>query len=363
MAKTHGTNDPAFDPVRALLQERLSSGDELGASLCVNIDGKNVLDLWGGHADVAKTQPWGKDTITAVWSCSKVVTNLAAMLLVDRGLLDVNEKVATYWPEFAANGKENIKVSHVLSHTSGLPAWEFPVTFEELCDNKAATERITQQAPWWTPGESSGYHLAIQGHMVGEIIRRISGKSLEQFVADEIARPLDADFQYGVPEDQWYRTAEIIPSEAPPIGNFDPTGIPVRAVMGSPFPAEVSMTPAFRKTVVGATNGFSNARALTRIGSIVSLSGTVDEHRIVDRTTIDKFLEEQIAGYDLVLGQYIRFGLGVSLADYRTRSWIPEGNVAVWTGWGGSILIVSCFSFLTLADMVPADFDSREDGS
>ncbi|KAJ5806260.1 uncharacterized protein N7503_003862 [Penicillium pulvis] len=340
MSEIHGTNDPAFDSVRELMQKQLSSGEELGLSLAVNIDGKDVLDLWGGHADVPKTQPWTKDTITLVWSCSKVVTNLAAMLLVDRGQLDVNEKVATYWPEFAANGKENITVAHVLSHASGIPAWELPVTFEELCDNKVATEKLAQQAPWWTPGEKSGYQLSNQGHMVGEVIRRITGKPLEQFVADEITRPLDADFQYGVPEDQWHRTAELVPPAALSIGDLDPNSIVARAIMGSPFPAQVAVTPTFRKAVIGATNGFSNARALARIGSIVSLGGTVDGKRIVDPTTIDKLLEEQIQGQDLVTPEFVRFGLGVGLPDYRTRPWIPEGDVCFWGGWGGSIMIM-----------------------
>ncbi|KAJ5554385.1 beta-lactamase domain-containing protein 2 [Penicillium frequentans] len=340
MSEIYGTNDPAFDSVRELMQKQLSSGEELGLSLAVNIDGKDVLDLWGGHADVLKTQPWTKDTITLVWSCSKVVTNLAAMLLVDRGQLDVNEKVATYWPEFAANGKENITVAHVLSHSSGIPAWETPVTYEELCDNKVATEKLAQQAPWWTPGEKSGYQLSNQGHMVGEVIRRITGKPLEQFVADEITRPLDADFQYGVPEDQWHRTAELIPPAALPIGDLDPNSIVARAIMGSPFPAQIAVTPTFRKAVIGATNGFSNARALARIGSIVSLGGTVDGKRIVDPTTIDKLLEEQIQGQDLVTPEFVRFGLGVGLPDYRTRPWIPEGDLCFWGGWGGSIMIM-----------------------
>lgn len=340
MAEIYGTNDPAFESVRELTQKQLSSGEELGLSLSVNIDGKDVLDLWGGHADVARTQPWKKDTITLVWSCSKVVTNLAAMLLVDRGQLDVNEKVATYWPEFAANGKENVTVAHVLSHTSGVPAWELPVAFEELCDNKLATEKLAQQAPWWTPGEKSGYHLSNQGHMVGEIIRRITGKPLEQFVADEISSPLDADFQYGVSEDQWHRTADLIPPSALPIGDLDPTSIVARAIMGSPFPVEVTTTPQFRKAVMGATNGFSNARALARIGSIVSLGGTVDDKRIMDPSTIDKFFEEQVQGHDLVTTEFVRFGLGVGLSDYRTRSFIPEGDICFWGGWGGSIIIM-----------------------
>ncbi|KAJ5938134.1 hypothetical protein N7454_004476 [Penicillium verhagenii] len=349
MTGIYGTNDPAFDSVRGLLQKHLASGSELGLSLCVNIDGKEVLDLWGGHADVAKTKPWEKDTLTVIWSCSKVVTNLAAILLVDRGLLDVNENVATYWPEFAANGKENVKVSHILSHTSGLPAWDLPITLEEVCDNKTATEKLAQQAPWWTPGEGSGYQLVTQGHIIGEIIFRITGKSLEKYVEENITRPLDADFQYGVSEEQWSRTADIIPPPLPSVGSLDPASVMVRAYMGSPLPAEVSMTPVFRKAVLGASNGFSNARAMARIGSIVSLDGTANGKYLVDPKTLGKFLEEQVQGHDRVTGEFVRFALGVALSDSRTRPWIPEGDICFWGGWGGSIIIMDRERRMTIA--------------
>ncbi|KAJ5915580.1 hypothetical protein N7466_011513 [Penicillium verhagenii] len=349
MTGIYGTNDPAFDSVRGLLQKHLASGSELGLSLCVNIDGKEVLDLWGGHADVAKTKPWEKDTLTVIWSCSKVVTNLAAILLVDRGLLDVNENVATYWPEFAANGKENVKVSHILSHTSGLPAWDLPITLEEVCDNKTATEKLAQQAPWWNPGEGSGYHLVTQGHIIGEIIFRITGKSLEKFVEENITRPLGADFQYGVPEERWSRTADVIPPPLPSVGSLDPGSVMVRAYMGSPLPAEVSMMPVFRKAVLGASNGFSNARAMARIGSIVSLDGTANGKYLVGPKTLAEFLEEQVQGHDRVTGEFVRFALGVALSDSRTRPWIPEGDICFWGGWGGSIIIMDRERRMTIA--------------
>ncbi|GAQ09964.1 beta-lactamase domain-containing protein 2 [Aspergillus lentulus] len=341
MNEIYGTCDPTLHSVRDLLQQRIASKDELGASLCVNVNGKNILDLWGGHADVARTRPWQKDTITVVWSCSKVVTNLAALILVDRGLLDVNEKVATYWPEFGANGKEDVTVAHILSHSSGVPAWELPITLEEIYDTKKATEKLAAQAPWWIPGESSGYHLTNQGHLVGEIIRRITGRPLEQFVADEITGPLEADFQYGVPEEHWPRTADIISPPPLPFGELDPQSITAKAIAGSPFPAEASMTPGFRKTVSGANNGFSNARALARIGSIVSLDGILDGNkRIISASTIDKMLTEQIKGTDIVTFDFLRFGLGVALPAPQTCAWIPEGRIGFWGGWGGSMVIM-----------------------
>ncbi|KAJ5902214.1 hypothetical protein N7495_002742 [Penicillium taxi] len=342
MAETHGHCDPGFESVRELLKQRLERGSELGASLCVNIDGKNVLDIWGGHMDTAKTKPWEENTLGVVWSCSKVVTNLAAHILVDRGLLDVNEKVATYWPEFAANGKESIKVSHILSHTSGLSSWDAPMSTDDICNVKYATDKLAAQAPWWTPGEHSGYHLATQGHLVGELVRRISGKSLGQFITDEIAGPLGADFRLGVPEEDYSRTADIVPPEPISFEGLDPTSVAAKSLLGTPMSARLCMTPAFRNAELGASNGFSNARALAHIGSLVSLDGTVDGKKYLSDTAIDKILEEQIHGMDLVLFTESRFGLGVGLPTGPMSALFNGGDegICFWGGWGGSILIM-----------------------
>lgn len=348
MAQIHGDCDPAFNSVRELLQQRIANGNEIGASLCVNIDGKNVLDIWGGHADAARTKPWDKDTLTVVWSCSKVITSLAALILVDRGLLDPNEKVATYWPEFGVNGKENIKVAHLMSHSSGLPTWDPPIQAQEMYDTKKSTDHLAAQAPWWTPGEQSGYHLMSQGHLIGEVVRRISGKSLKQFIADEIAAPLGAEFTLGVPERDWPRTADVTPPPPLPLTGLDPSSVAARAFRGAPLVAEESMTPGFRGAEIGAGNGFSNARALARIGSIVSLNGTVDGKKYLSPRVIDQMLEEQVAGMDLVVFNYLRFGLGVGLPVPQTLPWIPEHRLCFWGGWGGSMIIMDLEKRMTI---------------
>jgi CubicO group peptidase (beta-lactamase class C family) len=348
MAETHGDCDPTFNSVRELLAQQVANGSEVGASICVNIDGRNVLDIWSGHADPQRTKPWDKDTLTAVWSCSKVVTNLAALMLVDRGLLDPQEKVSKYWPEFAANGKENVKVSHILSHSSGVAGWEPAITWEEVYDTKKATDWLAAQGPWWTPGLHSGYHLTNQGHMVGEIVRRISGRSLKQFIAEEIAGPLGADFTLGLPEKDWLRTAE--PIAPPPMPLMPPHCSPIQAAAfaGPPASAEESMTPGFRGAEIGASNGFGNARALARIGSLVALNGTIDGKQYLSPDVIDRMLEEQVSGMDLVLSQYLRFGLGVGLPVPQTVPWIPEGRICFWGGWGGSIIIMDLDRRMTI---------------
>jgi CubicO group peptidase (beta-lactamase class C family) len=177
MADIHGTCDERFEAVRGALAKNLDSGEELGASMVVDIDGDNVVDMWGGFRDEAGTIPWDEHTITNVWSSTKTVTSLAALMLVDRGELDVDQPVAKYWPEFAANGKQDVLVRHVMSHASGVSGLDQPAPVEVLYDWEQATSRMAAQAPWWEPGTASGYHALNYGHLVGEIVRRISCRS------------------------------------------------------------------------------------------------------------------------------------------------------------------------------------------
>ncbi|RHZ68951.1 hypothetical protein CDV55_102111 [Aspergillus turcosus] len=343
MAQVQGTCHPAFSTLKALFEESLASGEELGADICVTINGQTVVELWGGHADAARSKPWTRETLTPVWSISKIVTNLAALLLIDRGQLDPSAKVATYWPEFAVNGKQDIEVRHVLSHTAGLPSWDPPLARDEVHDTPLATQKLIQQAPWWTPGTASGYHLTSQGHLIGELVRRVSGKSLTQFIADELAAPLNADFQLGVKEEDWPRTADIIPP--PPIQGLealDPKSIAVRAFLGTAADAAASMTAEFRRAELGASGGFSNARAVNRIVSMVTMGGEVDGKRFLSPETIDLIFQEQISGVDLVLGSFLRFGMGLGLPvpENKALEWVPSGKVCYWGGWGGAIAIM-----------------------
>ncbi|KAF7718160.1 Beta-lactamase domain-containing protein [Penicillium ucsense] len=351
MTELHGHCDSAFNAVRALFRERLESGAEIGASLCINIDGKNVLDLWGGFANEARTRPWERDTVTGVWSSTKVITCLAVNILADRGLLDVNEKVSTYWPEFAVNGKENVKVSHILSHTAGVPAWAPGITLEEVLDVEGATRKLAELAPMWTPGEFSGYHLVSQGHLLGEIVRRVSGKSLTQFIADEIAGPLGADYHLGLPEADWPRAADLIPPTESRMPQIDPASIAARAFAGTPMGAAFANspnTPEFRKQELGAIGGFTNGRALARIGAMVSCKGTLDGKQILSPGAISSMLQEQAAGIDAVLMTYLRFGLGVGLPVPQSLPVIPEGNICFWGGWGGSLILMDLDRRMTI---------------
>jgi CubicO group peptidase (beta-lactamase class C family) len=342
MTQVQGTCHPAFSSLKAIFEENLASGEELGADICVNINGETVVDLWGGHADVARTKPWTQDTIAPVWSVSKIITNLSALLLIDRGQLDPYAKVAQYWPEFAADGKQDIEVRHVLSHTAGLPAWDPPLSRDEYYNTPLATEKLIQQQPWWTPGTASGYHLTSQGYLVGELVRRVSGKSLTQFIRDELATPLDADFQLGVAEKDWPRTADIVPPPPIDMPALDPQSIPARAFRGTLADATACMTPEFRSAEQGASGGFGNARAINRIASVVTLGGSANGKRFLSPQTIDLIFQEQVSGADLVLGLFFRFGMGMGLPapENKALEWMPQGKVCFWGGWGGSLAIM-----------------------
>ncbi len=215
MAEVHGFTHDRFAGVRPIFENNLDSGADLGASFAATLEGEMVVDIWGGYADPARKRAWEKDTIVNVYSTTKTMTALTALLLADRGELDFEAPVARYWPEFAAAGKAGVKVSHLMSHAAGLSGWKEPITVETLYDWEKATALLAAQAPFWEPGTASGYHAITQGYLVGEVVRRITGKSLGTVFREEIAEPLGADFHIGLPASEDARVAELIP---PPAG-------------------------------------------------------------------------------------------------------------------------------------------------
>ena len=354
MAEVLGKCDDRFDGLRAALARNLDSGEELGASLVLDIDGEIVVDLWGGFCDEVRTVPWSEQTITNVWSSTKTVTSLAALMLVDRGELDVDAPVARYWPEFAAQGKQEVLVRHVMSHASGVSGLEQPAVAEDLYDWPAATSRMAAQAPWWPPGSASGYHALNYGHLVGEVVRRISGKTLKQFVAEEIAGPLGADFQIGAAESDWHRISDVIPPPPLPFdfAALDPDSPTVKTLTGPFVLAEVANTPGWRRADIGGANGHGNARSVARIMSAVARGGEVDGVRLLGQDTIDLIFREQQNGIDLVLGVPLRFGIGYGLPQLDILPWLPDERICYWGGWGGSMIVMDVGRRMTISYMM-----------
>ena len=354
MADIKGTiSDARFESMREILSASIDSGADVGASVSVTVDGETVVDLWGGHADETKTTEWQRDTITNVWSSTKTMTFLSALVLAERGQLDFYAPVASYWPEFAQNGKEAIEVRHLMGHTSGVSGWEQPVVVEDLYDWEKSTSMLAAQAPWWEPGTASGYHALNQGHLVGEVIRRIDGRGLGTFFAEEIAGPLDADFHIGLAESEYGRIANVIPPPPLPfdLENMDMESPAVKTFTGPAPAAEVSWTTPWRKAEIGAANGHGNARSVARIQAIVANGGTVDGVTLLSPETIELIFDEQSYGTDLVLGLPVRFGMGYALPS-EAAPHLPDRKIAYWGGWGGSSIIVDTERNMTVAYMM-----------
>jgi CubicO group peptidase (beta-lactamase class C family) len=349
-----GTCDARFEPVRDVLAEQLDSGNDTGASIAVDVEGRTVADLWGGWCDEEHRTPWGENTITNVWSTTKTVTNLAALMLADRGLLDPYAPVAKYWPEFAENGKERIEVRHILSHTSGVSGWEAPFTTEDMYDREAATRQLATQAPWWEPGTASGYHAQNQGHLVGELVRRLTGKTLKTFVAQEIAGPLGADFQIGAIEADWGRIAPVTPPPPLPfdLASLDPGSPVYKTFTGPVADAAAANTPAWRRAELGALNGHGNARSVARILRVLALGGEAGGVRLLSPDAIGLIFDEQSHGPDLVLGVPLRFGIGYALPETETVPYIPPGRTCFWGGWGGSVILMDLDARTTISYMM-----------
>ncbi|KUI05753.1 serine hydrolase domain-containing protein [Mycobacterium sp. IS-3022] len=340
-----GQWDNRFDKVAEALADEITKGEELGASIAVDIDGESVVDIWGGHADRAKTTPWVRDTIVNFWSCSKTLTALAALMVVDRGQLDPHAPVADYWPEFAANGKQDIEVRHLLAHTSGVSGWEAPFGLEDMYDWDSSTSRLAGQAPWWPPGTASGYHALNYGHLIGEVIRRVTGKTLKEFVRDEIATPLNADVQIGAAREDDHRIAELIPP--PPLDlpyDLLPQDHPMIKTFGTIRPdqdvASFAETVAWRRADIGGANGHGNARGLARALSPISLGGKANGAQLLAPATIELIFDEQSNGPDQVLMIPLRFGIGFGLPCPASVPAIPEGKICFWGGWGGSMAVM-----------------------
>lgn len=312
-----------------------------------------MVDLWGGWVDEPHTAPWAADTITNVWSTTKTMTSLSALVLADRGELDLDATVATYWPEFAANGKDRITVKQLMGHTSGVSGWAQPVEVADIYDWDKSTAMLAAQEPWWEPGTASGYHALNQGHLVGEVIRRITGHQLGAFFAAEVAEPLGVDFHIGLDPAHDHRVSNVIPPPPLPfdLDALDPDSPTVKTLTGPAPVAEDAWTTEWRRADIGAANGHGNARSVARAQAVVANGGIVEGVRLLSPATIARIFEVQADGIDVVLGEPLKFGIGYGLKS-ASFPHVPDGNVCFWGGWGGSSIIVDTDRRVTFAYMM-----------
>jgi CubicO group peptidase (beta-lactamase class C family) len=344
--EVHGFVHDKFAAVRDAFAANLNSGADVGASFSATVNGETVADLWGGYRDEHKTKPWERDTIVNVYSTTKTMCALTALLCADQGLIDFKAPVATYWPEFAQNGKEKVTVGQLMSHSAGVSGWEQKITVEDVYDWPKIVGLLAAQAPWWEPGTQSGYHALTQGFLVGEVVRRVKGKSLGTVFRDEIARPLDADFHIGLPASEDARVGDLIPPSASLL--TETSGEIAGKTFGNPVMSALEpRTRAWRAAEIPAAGGIGNARSVALVQSILANDGTVGGHRFMSREGARKALEPQIEGTDLVLGGPIKFGLGYGLPGALLP--VPNPNTIFWGGWGGSLVVIDYDAKMTMA--------------
>ncbi|WP_407638977.1 serine hydrolase domain-containing protein [Actinacidiphila yeochonensis] len=353
----HGEVAAGFENVRDAFAANFGrDGDDrdnadIGAALCVYRNGRPVVDLWGGVADPETGRPWERDTLQLVYSATKGVTATAAHLLVQRGLLDPDAPVARYWPEFAANGKAEIPVRWLLSHQAGLVAVDRPVPVADALAWHPMVEALAAQRPQWTPGTAHGYHGRTWGWLVGEVIRRVSGRTPGRFLAEEIAAPLDLDFFIGVPAAERARVSRMaywqpavdpasVPLESVPeqfrdavAAWRDPDSLSNRAFAVTD-PAQIDFnSPEVQAAELPASNGVGTARALARM--YAALIGEVDGVRLLTPETVAAAAQEQAEGQDQVMMMPSRFGSGYMLPTEASPLTGP--NAFGHPGRGGSL--------------------------
>ena len=343
-----GLCDPQFHAVRQEFERNFRDRGEVGASVCVTVRGQVMVNLWGGTARLDTGTPWTEETVSLVFSCTKGATALCAHILASRGLLDLDAPVAEYWPAFAQAGKTTITVKMLLNHQAGLPALRKPLPQGAFYDWEFMVAALEKEEPFWQPGTRNGYHGLTFGWLVGEVVRRVSGKSLGTFFQDEVAKPLGLDFWLGLPEQLEPRVASMVPGEPD-------TNTPFFTAMADPTSLQTFMfhntggymtrpdydSRAAHAAEIGGAGGITNARGLA--GMYTPLAGRGKE--LVSRDAVARMAAVSSAtGCDAVLLLPTRFSLGFMKAMDNRRLPFGQDSSAILSedafghvGFGGSI--------------------------
>ncbi|MGI5487632.1 serine hydrolase domain-containing protein [Microtetraspora malaysiensis] len=351
MPEIGGDTAPGFEGVRDAFAANLAGDQEVGAAVAVYLHGTKVVDLWGGVADPGTGRTWERDTLQVVFSTTKGVTAACAHLLAQRGELDLDAPVAEYWPEFAANGKERVPVRWLLTHQAGLPALDHPITPAEAIAWHPMVTALAAQRPFWEPGTDHGYHAHTYGWLVGEVVRRVTGRSIGTFLAEEIATPLGLDLWIGLPKTEHHRVSRIVadPIDLDALARIDLDALPeparevmrayadptslTRRSMGVVTPPLNHDAPDEQSAEMPATNGICTARALA--GFYAALIGDVDGHRVLTPETLAAATAEQVSGIDRVLRVPVRIGTGFGLPTPDAFWYSP--TAFGFPGYGGSL--------------------------
>lgn len=329
----HGTVAPGLELVRDAFAANFGrEGDyqEVGASLCVEVAGRRVVDLWGGHADAARTRAWTADTLVNVWSTTKMAAAAAVARCVDLGVLDYARPVADVWPEFAAAGKGAITLAQMMSHQAGLPGFAAPTSIEDLYDQDLVAARLAAQAPAFPPGTANSYHAVTYGVLAAEVVRRAAGRTLGQLLREDLAIPLRADFHIGLSEADEPRVAQLLPPKSPA---GPPPDLPPAAMMALTSPAmdpERPNTRPWRAAELPALNGQASARGVVRLASALATGG----QGVLSPAVIQAMSVIAADRRDLMLGFNPQWGMGV--AHNLIGVYGANPRTIGHSGWGGS---------------------------
>ncbi len=344
--KIEGECARRFERVREAFEEGFRDRGELGAGVSVTVGGETVVDLWGGHVDPERTRAWERDTLVNVYSTTKGMTAICAHQLIDEGLLDLDAPVTEYWPEFGQAGKERMPVRHLFCHQGGLAAVDDLLPPEALYDWNAMAAALAAQKPWWAPGEAHGYHAVTFGWLVGELVRRLRGKSLGSVFHERVAEPLGADFRIGLPAGEHHRVADMQAAPAGTSGDAgrlaeaflsDPAGLVAKAFLNPPSMALGANNAPWREAEIPAANGHGTARAIARVYAALANGGEIDGVRLLRPEGVERCRTEQSHGPDLVLQRSTRFGLGFMLPQDEDGARIGRPGAFGHPGAGGSL--------------------------
>ena len=315
-----GWCDPRFSDVRAEFSRNFRERGEIGAAVCVTIDGTVVADLRGGWTDTHERQPWSADTLVNVFSVGKGLLAACAARLAGLGLLDPDAPVIRYWPEFGAAGKDAVTVRQALSHQAGLPALREPLPAGSGLDWRLMTSLLAAEEPWWQPGSGHGYHVNTFGYLAGELIRRITGRSVGEYLRQELAGPLGADVHIGLPTAEHGRVAEFRWPQPDEAAATEGDPVPLHRMSFSAYfnPPDLSgagvvNTAAWRSAQIPSANAHATAAGIARVYTALAAGGAVPGVRVVTTEALAAATQEQVYGEDLVLARPSRFGLGFQL--------------------------------------------------
>ena len=342
----HGHCDDRFSGVLKAFENNFTNNHEVGACFAATLEGEFVVDIWAGYQDEAKARPWVEDTIINVYSTTKTMTFLCALMLADRGQLDLGAPVVNYWPEFGAQGKEGVLVKHLLAHSAGLPGFSRRITAQELYDWDFICADLAGQASWWETGTQSGYHAITQGFLIGEVIRRITGKSFGTFFKDEVAAKLGADFHIGVAPQDFDRIADVLqdirPAALDEVNEFmdmDPESIAARALDGLDMTEDDMASAEWREAEIPAANGHGNAKSVVTAQTAMANGGTAFGIELLSPDGSSRALEPQTDGIDLVMGLPITYCMGYAKKSNIVQFGSDEGTI-FWGGAGGSSIVI-----------------------